>query len=62
MLLKQDCPISQIITQLEETIPTLKGFAEGGSVRIAVNQAFINNDEIIHPGDEVAFLPPFSGG
>ncbi len=59
--LDQDCPLKKIIAQLEETIPSLKGFA-GGSIQIAVNQEFMNTDAIIHPEDEIAFLPPFSGG
>jgi molybdopterin converting factor small subunit len=29
---------------------------------ISVNQDMADSDTIIHDGDEVAFLPPFSGG
>jgi len=60
--LEQDCPLWQLIAQLEESIPALKGFAEGATIQIAVNQEFQKGDAIIHPGDEIAFLPPFSGG
>jgi molybdopterin converting factor small subunit len=31
-------------------------------VLISVNQEMASVDTIIHDGDEVAFLPPFSGG
>ena len=31
-------------------------------VRVAVNGAFANADCALHDGDEVAFLPPVSGG
>lgn len=31
-------------------------------VRVAVNQAFAAADQQLQPGDEVAFLPPISGG
>jgi molybdopterin synthase sulfur carrier subunit len=31
-------------------------------IRIAVNQSFANADQVLQPGDEVAFLPPISGG
>ena len=31
-------------------------------VMISVNQEMADSDTIIHDGDEVAFLPPFSGG
>jgi molybdopterin synthase sulfur carrier subunit len=32
------------------------------SIRVAVNQAFASPDTPLSPGDEVAFLPPTSGG
>ncbi|RTR33055.1 molybdopterin converting factor subunit 1 [Robertmurraya yapensis] len=28
----------------------------------AVNEEFAGDDEVIHPGDEIAFIPPVSGG
>ncbi|SBO44161.1 MoaD/ThiS family protein [Cyanobium sp. NIES-981] len=31
-------------------------------VRVAVNQQFAPPDQPLHPGDELAFLPPISGG
>jgi molybdopterin synthase sulfur carrier subunit len=32
------------------------------AVRIAINQQFADVDTTLHPGDELAFLPPISGG
>lgn len=32
------------------------------TIRVAVNQAFASPDAVLSPGDEVAFLPPTSGG
>jgi len=32
------------------------------TIRVAVNQAFASPDTPLNPGDEVAFLPPTSGG
>ncbi len=32
------------------------------TVRVAVNQAFAAPDSPLSPGDEVAFLPPVTGG
>ncbi len=58
--LEKNCPLKQIIARLEETIPALKGRLT--AIQIAVNQEFTDKETIIHPGDEVAFLPPFSGG
>ena len=32
------------------------------SIRVAINQAFATPDTPLRPGDEVAFLPPITGG
>lgn len=32
------------------------------SIRIAVNQNFCDVDTVIYDGDEVAFMPPVTGG
>ena len=32
------------------------------SVRIAINHQFAPADAVLNPGDELAFLPPISGG
>jgi molybdopterin converting factor small subunit len=31
-------------------------------VRVAINQQFADADTPLQPGDELAFLPPISGG
>ncbi len=31
-------------------------------VRVALNREFVGNDCAIHDGDEVAFMPPITGG
>ncbi len=36
--------------------------ALGSSMRIAVNEAFVSDDHIISTGDEIATIPPVSGG
>ena len=33
-----------------------------GSMAIAVNKTYVTNDVILKDGDEVALLPPISGG
>ena len=33
-----------------------------GQARVAVNQRLAHDDEPIHPGDEVALIPPVAGG
>jgi molybdopterin converting factor subunit 1 len=37
-------------------------FKNRRTVRCAVNQEFADPDASIHPGDEVAFFPPVTGG
>ena len=36
------------------------GSLEG--ISIAVNQELVDADQLLQPGDELAFLPPFTGG
>jgi molybdopterin synthase sulfur carrier subunit len=32
------------------------------TIRVAINHQFADADAVLHPGDELAFLPPISGG
>ncbi len=38
------------------------GALEDSSIRIALNQNFCAADSIVKAGDEVAFMPPVTGG
>ncbi|WP_158299483.1 MoaD/ThiS family protein [Paenibacillus antri] len=58
-------------TELPATVADAKrAFAEAypvasdrlASCFAAINQEYAGDEAIIHPGDEVAFLPPVSGG
>lgn len=46
---------------LKKEFPCISGFIDK-SVLISVNQEFAASGTIIKDGDEVALLPPFSGG
>jgi len=37
-------------------------FANARTIRCAVNQDFATPETAVHPGDEVAFFPPVTGG
>ena len=51
--------LSALAGQLSASaIDTLRG----ENVRVAINQNLITGDVRIRPGDEVAFLPPVTGG
>jgi len=47
-------------TRLAESHPALKPLR--ASVRLARNHEFLAAGELIKPGDEIALIPPVSGG
>jgi len=57
-------PISldELKGRITEDFPALREVIEGRSVLISINQEFAPRDAVVKDGDEVAFLPPFSGG
>jgi molybdopterin converting factor subunit 1 len=50
--------VADLVDALAATIPALR--ATRGL--IAVNHAYVNSDTVLHDGDEVALIPPVSGG
>lgn len=42
--------------------PALGEALAGKGVQAAVNKALVRADTVLNPGDEIAFLPPMSGG
>jgi molybdopterin synthase sulfur carrier subunit len=48
-----------LMQQLSSLYPVLK---ELNSIAIAVNGEYATNETIIHEGDEIALIPPVSGG
>ena len=59
-----DLPINQHTTMrdLLEMLHTLHPELRKISGRWAVNEEFVENDCDVHSGDEIAFIPPVSGG
>lgn len=51
--------LSEILTK---TAPQIGEMIQGKKILVSVNQDVAALDTVIHDGDEVAFLPPFSGG
>lgn len=47
---------------LKKEFPAITEFLDKKSIMISVNQEFATNNTMIKDGDEVALLPPFSGG
>ena len=56
----EKCSIESLSKKLYELYPKVESY--DSSVRIALNQEFIENDIEMKAGDEVAYLPPGSGG
>ena len=54
--------IDQLSDIISKAAPKMGDIIREKKVMISVNQEMASDDTIIHDGDEVAFLPPFSGG
>mgnify|MGYP003984380251 FL=1 len=54
--------IDQLSDIISKTAPKMGEMIREKKVLISVNQEMASVDTVIHDGDEVAFLPPFSGG
>jgi molybdopterin converting factor subunit 1 len=54
--------VRQLAEVISKTSPQMGEMIREKKVMISVNQDMADSETIIHDGDEVAFLPPFSGG
>ena len=54
------CSVENLSKKLYQLYPKVEAF--DNSVRIALNQEFVEDDIELKDGDEVAYLPPVSGG
>ncbi len=54
--------LDQLSDIIAKTVPKMGEMIREKKVLITINQEMASVDTIIHDGDEVAFLPPFSGG
>lgn len=52
--------IAGLASYLVQLRPGLAGAL--GGVRFAVGERFVASDQVLHPGDVVALIPPVSGG
>lgn len=50
------------VAELKEMIAEQYTTAKFDTVMTAINEEFATNDEVIKDGDEIAFIPPVSGG
>jgi molybdopterin converting factor subunit 1 len=54
--------VSELKEMVKRDFPGLKEVLDGRSVMVSVNQDFARDTTEVKDGDEVGFLPPFSGG
>jgi len=54
--------MDQLTDIISKSSPKMTDLLRNKKVMISVNQEMADSDTVIHDGDEVAFLPPFSGG
>ena len=54
--------MDQLSDIISKTYPRIGDIIRDNKIMISVNQEMADADTVIHDGDEVAFLPPFSGG
>ena len=54
--------LDQLSNIISKTTPKMGEMIREKKVLVSINQEMASVDTIIHDGDEVAFLPPFSCG
>lgn len=54
--------VSALIDRVVRECPGLSGVLGHGPVLVSINQEFADQNASVRDGDEVAFMPPFSGG
>ena len=54
--------MDQLSDIISKTSPKMADIIRNNKIMVSVNQEMVDANTVIHDGDEVAFLPPFSGG
>ena len=54
--------VTALLKRISEDYPALADLLRNGRVLVAVNHEFVRTDALLRDGDEVALMPPFSGG
>jgi molybdopterin synthase catalytic subunit len=54
--------VAELLTRISEEYPALSDSVSPGRVMVSINHEFVKPDALLRDGDEVALMPPFSGG
>jgi molybdopterin synthase catalytic subunit len=54
--------VSDVLERVSRSVPALADLIGPGRVLVSVNQEFVKREAVVRDGDEVALMPPFSGG
>ena len=54
--------VSELLKQVSTEYPALSDALSRGRIMVSINQEFVKQDAKLKDGDEVALMPPFSGG
>ena len=54
--------VTELLEAVARGYPALSGMISDGGVLVSVNREFARGDALVKDGDEVALMPPFSGG
>lgn len=60
--LKRPCPVRALVQSLQESHPKLSSLCDEKKILISVNEEMARPETVVKDGDEIAFMPPFSGG
>jgi molybdopterin converting factor subunit 1 len=60
LVLPDEATVRDLWSRLREVHPQLAEL--GGSISFAVNQEYVEAAHVLNDGDEVALIPPVSGG
>jgi molybdopterin converting factor subunit 1 len=60
--IKQNMPVKDLLEIVKERAPSIKDIIKEGRGMIAVNQEIARLDTVVKDGDEIALIPPVSGG
>jgi len=59
LTVKENCTVDQLKGILLKSYPK---FIEVQSIKIAVNETYASDGQVIQPADEIVIIPPVSGG